>query len=169
MSYTDSNRYSSFEPNTSYQGKTFFVGNVSNPKTCQQMCVNNPKCAGWSFNNTNKECQLKDQISNKVNSIFMVGGTISDNNNILNNNMPVTNNRFNNNNQNKNILHSNPYYVSGVPIGNSSNVSTVSTDNSTPYNGVLIQPQQINQSQQYQHLPQYQLAQQIKQVFSQQN
>lgn len=128
-------KYSTFEPNINYQGNTYFYGNVANPETCKGLCLNQTKCNGWTFNKTNKECQLKNQITGQNNSIYMVGGLINNNNNLLQNNMPVTLNRFGNNTKNTNPQKMNPYFVTGVPVDNNTTTSTVSTDNSVPFNG----------------------------------
>ncbi len=121
-------KYSTFEPNVNYQGKTYFSGNVTNPEICQNLCLKQSNCTGWTFNNTNKECQLKNQITNRNNSIYMISG-------VINNNSPVTLDRFGNNTKNIKTQNTNPYYVTGIPIANETSNSVVSMDNSVPFDG----------------------------------
>ena len=49
---------------------------------------------------------------------------------------PITNNRFNNMaNRDLSAYNNEPYYVSGIPIGNSDKTSKINMDDSIPYNG----------------------------------
>jgi hypothetical protein len=138
--YSNFNKYPTLEPNTNYEGKAFFTGHVTNPEICRNLCSDNSKCFAWSYNTTNKECQLKDQPTNKNKSIYMIGGQkipLA----MISNSTAVTMDRFGNNTKNINAYQNrNPYYATGVPINNESDVSIVNTDNSVPFDGRSIYP-----------------------------
>ncbi|XWV26955.1 hypothetical protein QJ857_gp0094 [Tupanvirus soda lake] len=159
------NRYSTYESDTDYPGDAFSSSYIANPEECQLLCIQQPNCSVWTYNTTNKECMLKSTIPPKHNNLFMVSGVISGannndnrNNDILFSDAPVTNNRFNNTIDNKPLLiNDNPFYVSGVPVGNNNSVSTISTDTTVPYNGTPNYQQNIDMHINGDTLPQQQV------------
>ena len=66
-------RFQSFDFSTGNDFTT--INHVTNKRTCEKHCAENPRCKGYVFNRTQKKCWLKDNFNRfrRVNNDEFIG------------------------------------------------------------------------------------------------